>query len=123
LTGPIAGLLLDTIRSVCRDREYLLLGAAVLPEHVHLLVGLRPEMSVSGFVRDVKGVSTVTLRPSLASAGLWAAGYFADSVGWKTPAQILAYIGKQSVRHQGPPGLSGRGSRTAPNGRVQPGGV
>lgn|GEM_PF-807862 len=119
LTLQVAESLLESLRAICKDREYLLLSAAILPEHVHLLVGLRPEMSVSGFIRDVKGISAAGLRRRFRVARLWGDGYFVDSVGWKNPAQIKSYLERQHVHHAGPPGLSGWGARRrVPTGRV-----
>jgi putative transposase len=119
LTLQVAESLLESVRAICKDREYLLLGAAILPEHVHLLVGLRPEMSVSGFIRDVKGISAAGLRRPFGIIRLWGDGYFGDSVGGKNPAQIKSYLEPQHIHHAGPPSLSGRGARRrASTGRV-----
>jgi putative transposase len=91
--------LVRVIRAVCEEQRYLLLGLAVRPEHVHLLVGLPPSVAVSEAVKRLKGVTAARLRQGFGVQRLWADGYFVETVGWKIPAQITSYLDRQEQHH------------------------
>jgi len=99
LDGAVADKLLELIREACAKYRFLLLGAAVRPEHVHLLLALPPDVSVSDAVRAIKGVTATQLRRVHGMQHLWADGYYAESIGWKNPAQIKAYLERQDTHH------------------------
>jgi putative transposase len=99
LAGEIADTLIEITRETCARKKYLLLGMAVRPEHVHLLLGLPPDASVSEAVRTIKGMAAAQLRKVHGIQQLWADGYYAETVGWKNPAQIKAYLERQDIHH------------------------
>ena len=99
LDGAVADKLLELIREACAKYQFLLLGAAVRPEHVHLLLALPPDVSVSDAVRAIKGVTATQLLRVHEIQHLWADGYYAESIGWKNPAQIKAYLERQEAHH------------------------
>jgi putative transposase len=99
LDGAVADKLLELIREACAKYRFLLLGAAVRPEHVHLLLALPPDVSVSDAVRAIKGVTATQIRRVHGIEHLWADGYYSESIGWKNPAQIKAYLERQEAHH------------------------
>lgn len=99
LDGAVADKLLELTREACAKYQFLLLGATVRPEHVHLLLALPPDVSVSDAVRAIKGVTATQLRRLHGVQHLWADGYYAESIGWKNPAQIKAYLERQDDHH------------------------
>jgi putative transposase len=99
LAGEVADRLVEVTRDICATKRYLVLGMAVQPEHVHLLLGLPPDASVSEAVRTIKGKAATEMRRSHGIQQLWADGYYAETVGWKNPAQIKAYLERQDAHH------------------------
>ena len=70
--------------------------------HVHMLVQLKPDMSVAKAVQLLKGGSSKKVREEfpeleefLWGDSFWADGYFAESVGQVTMARIKQYIQNQ----------------------------
>ena len=77
---------------------------AVCSEHVHLCVCITPKMSVSQFVRYLKGKSALMIydkHPELGSKwnkSFWARGYYVATVGNLTEEAIKKYIQEQSEK-------------------------
>jgi putative transposase len=76
----------------------------VSQDHVHLLVSIPPNLSVSDFVQRVKGRSSRRmmdefneLRRQFWGRHLWARGYFAASTGNVTDEIIKQYIESQEL--------------------------
>jgi putative transposase len=46
------------ITGVITERGQKLLAINGMPDHVHLLIGLRPDMALSDLIREVKAVSS-----------------------------------------------------------------
>jgi len=75
----------------------------VAQDHVHLLVSVPPNQSVSELVKRLKGRSSRKmlqeydeLRREFWGRHLWARGYFAASTGNVTDEIVAEYIEKQS---------------------------
>jgi putative transposase len=71
-------------------------------DHVHLLLQLKPDMSVSKVVQLIKGGSSKVLRDEMPELeeflwgeSFWADGYFAESVGRCDEVVIRRYIQEQ----------------------------
>src|SRR5712692_3286254 len=46
------------LTGVVSERQQKLLAVHCMPDHAHILIGLRPSMALSELVRDVKNAST-----------------------------------------------------------------
>ena len=73
-----------------------------MPDHIHMLIELPPQVSVSQAVKTLKGGSSRALRATypeldewLWGDSFWAVGYFAESVGRVTENVIFEYIKNQ----------------------------
>jgi putative transposase len=71
-------------------------------DHVHVLVRMRPEISVSKMVRLFKGMSSKVIRKEfpelqefLWENSFWADGYFAETSGQINENRIREYIQNQ----------------------------
>jgi putative transposase len=82
---------------------------SILPDHLHVLIQVNPRDSVASVAQRLKGGTSRVLRrefPELAEflwgSSLWAAGYFAETVGRVDEATITEYIRRQRepVDHQ-----------------------
>ncbi len=99
LAGDIAIRVRDLVREISRAMDVEIIKGHVAKGHVHLFVSIPPRVSVSSYVKSVKGKSSRKLlgefrRLSRAFWGrhLWARGYFAKSSGNVTDAVIEEYI-------------------------------
>ena len=78
-----------------------IIEAEICPDHVHMLVQIPPNISVSSFVGFLKGKSTLmiferhaNLKYKYGNRHFWARGYYVDTVG-KNQKQIAEYIRNQ----------------------------
>ena len=74
----------------------------IQPDHVHMLIQLRQDISVSKAVQLLKGGSSKKIREEhpeleefLWGDSFWADGYFAETVGQINEARIREYIKNQ----------------------------
>jgi len=96
--------LLAVLAAVCEERGYLLYAAAAMPDHVHLVLSLKPATPPAEPMQYVKGRSSRELRrafPELAGPALWASGYYVEAVGKKNIHQVLHYVSRQDEHHDG----------------------
>jgi len=69
-------------------------------DHVHLLVGLRPDHRVSDVVRELKKASTSHLHDVRGKRGFaWQEGYYAFTVSSRDIASTRHYIDTQEEHH------------------------
>ncbi len=69
-------------------------------DHVHLLVGLRPDHCVSDVVRELKKASTTHLQQHHSRSGFsWQDGYYAFTVSSRDIPVVKNYIDTQEEHH------------------------
>jgi len=85
----------DSLTFFCRRRETEMIGYAVMPDHVHVLLRLRPPLTLPNWVRRFK---TFTTR-SLGGCHVWQSGYWSEVVAteWFV-REKLTYIHNNPVR-------------------------
>ncbi len=73
-----------------------------MPDHVHILVGLNPNQSISDLVRDVKRSSSLFINEKNWCRGnfKWQSGYGGFSYGRSQLNDIYEYISKQESHHK-----------------------
>jgi putative transposase len=106
ISEAVAARLLDALTAVCEERGYLLFAAGAMPDHVHVVLSLKPTTSPAEPMQYVKGRLSRELRrafPELAGAHLWASGYYVEAVGKKNVHQVLNYVSRQDEHHDGAP--------------------
>lgn len=93
----------ELIRGVCRDEDVEILKGHVSQDHVHLMVSIPPQVTISRLVQRLKGKSSYKLlgefehlRKTFWGRHIWARGYFCCSSGNVTDEVIKAYIEGQS---------------------------
>ncbi|NME45312.1 IS200/IS605 family transposase [Faecalicoccus pleomorphus] len=89
------------LRQLCEWKGVNILEAEVCVDHVHILLEVPPKMSVSGFMRYLKGKSSQMIyekwsnaRFKYRSRQFWCRGYYVDTVG-KNIKKIEEYIRNQ----------------------------
>ncbi|MHB1630202.1 MAG: IS200/IS605 family transposase [Bacilli bacterium] len=90
----------ELIREVAAERQADILELEVMPDHVHLLIGVDPQFGIHHLVKLIKGRSSHCLRqefPQLRSRlpTLWTNSYFVSTVGGAPLAGIKQYIENQ----------------------------
>jgi len=73
-----------------------------LPDHVHLLIGLRPHQSISDLMHDVKRNSALWINNNKLTKGRfeWQEGYGAFSYGASQIKDVIKYIENQEIHHK-----------------------
>ena len=72
-----------------------------MPDHIHILVGLRPYQSISSIVQNVKSESTKWINDEglTPSKFAWQEGYGAFSHSKSQLHRVIRYIQQQEVHH------------------------
>ena len=100
LVDEVESRLKELIRQVVDERQAEIIELEIMPDHVHLLVEVDPQYGIHKLVKQIKGLSSRTLRqefPSVKSRlpTLWTNSYFVSTVGGAPLALIKEYIENQ----------------------------
>ena len=89
------------ITGIVTERGQKLLAVHCMPDHTHILIGLKPSIALSDVVRDVKNASTNFVNRNVWVAGRfsWQEGFGAFSYGHSQPTGIINYIKNQEQHH------------------------
>ena len=73
-----------------------------MPDHIHILIGLRPGQSISDLMQDIKGNSSKWINEKRFISGKfeWQEGYGAFSYGKSQLKNVIKYIENQESHHQ-----------------------
>ncbi|OGO18568.1 MAG: hypothetical protein A2Z14_13075 [Chloroflexi bacterium RBG_16_48_8] len=103
LHGVIGLRVRELIKQTCASLDVYIEKGHVSKDHIHLLVSVPPNLSVSELVKRLKGQSSRLmlqefgeLRRAFWGRHLWARGYFAASTGNVTDEMVADYIEKQA---------------------------
>ena len=102
LAEALLGRTCEYIGGICRERKCVLQAAGGMPDHVHLLVGVHPAISISDLVRDVKSNTSLWIHgtfPELAAFS-WQRCYGAFAVSESNVEAVERYIGSQKEHHR-----------------------
>jgi REP-associated tyrosine transposase len=87
---------------IVRDMRCTLLAINGMPDHVHLLVRYRPDLSHSELLQQVKGRSSKWINETFPEIGRfsWQEGYGGLTVSKSAAPEVEAYIARQKEHHQ-----------------------
>jgi putative transposase len=90
------------ITAIIQNHGHKLLIINGMPDHVHILIGMRPEHSLSGLVQKVKSESSKWINDKKFVVGKfsWQAGYGAFSYGKSQVMPLIKYIVNQEQHHK-----------------------
>jgi len=90
------------ITGIVRNKGQKLISINGIPDHLHILIGLRPAMALADLVRDVKSDSSDWVNRKKLSRGkfAWQEGYGAFSYGHSQLDMIIRYIQNQERHHK-----------------------
>ena len=86
---------------IVREREQKLLGIHCMPDHTHMLIGLKPSVALSDVVRDIKNGSSnfINRRRWVMGRFCWQEGFGAFSYGHSQLTNVISYIRNQEQHH------------------------
>lgn len=89
------------ISGIIRNNNHKLLSINGMPDHVHILLGLRPNKSLSELVQDIKGSSSKWINEKKLVEGKfsWQEGFGAFSYSRSEIPVIAHYIDNQKTHH------------------------
>ena len=89
------------LRKLCEQKNVEIIEAELCPDHIHMLVSIPPNISVSSFVGYLKGKSSLmifdrhaNLKYKYGKRHFWCRGYYVDTVG-RNKRAIAEYIRNQ----------------------------
>ena len=89
------------ITGIVSGQRQKLIAINNMPDHLHLLVGLRPDSSLSDLVRDIKAGSSKFIKEKRWVAGRfsWQEGFGAFSYSRSQLGPVIHYIENQQRHH------------------------
>src|SRR5882762_3109574 len=90
------------ITGIVRNQGQKLISINGMPDHVHILIGLRPAMALADLVKEIKADSTNFINRNKWVRGRfnWQEGYGAFSYGHSQLDTIIRYIRNQEKHHR-----------------------
>jgi putative transposase len=92
-----------SIADTCREREVLLHGLGMMPDHVHVVVSIPPRYAIADMVKVFKGASSKLISnvpsPTLLESFGWQRGYGVLSFGGRQLQKVVDYVNNQPVHH------------------------
>lgn len=89
------------IAGIVANKGQKLLAVFAMPDHVHLLIGLKPAMAIADLVREIKTATSVFIKANNWTSAKfeWQAGYGAFSYSRSHIDQVIRYILNQEQHH------------------------
>jgi REP-associated tyrosine transposase len=89
------------IAGIVRNQKQKLIAINGMPDHIHILTGLRPAMALADLVQQIKVDSThfINKRGFVHGRFNWQEGYGAFSYGHSQLDTIIRYIRSQEKHH------------------------
>jgi|SRR5665213_242857 len=88
------------ITPILHDCKARLIAEGGMPDHVHILIDLGRESSVSKVLREIKSKSSAWLREKLEKDFSWQGGYGVFSVSASHIKNVVHYIENQEEHHR-----------------------
>ncbi len=90
------------ISGIVRNKEQKVIAVNCMPDHTHILVGIRPVIALSDLVRDIKNNSSSFINNNKWTRGTfrWQEGYGAFSYGHSQLDRVVKYIQNQEKHHR-----------------------
>jgi REP element-mobilizing transposase RayT len=89
------------ITGIIRNDGQKLIEINSMPDHMHILIGLKPDMALSDLVRDIKANSSrfINEKGWLRGRFRWQEGFGAFSYSHSQLDSVIRYIRNQEARH------------------------
>jgi REP element-mobilizing transposase RayT len=90
------------ITGIITNQKQKLIVINGMPDHIHILVGIKPNISLSDLVRDIKSSSSKFINEQRWVNGKfeWQTGFGAFSYGHSQLSNVIKYIENQEEHHK-----------------------
>jgi putative transposase len=90
------------ITGIITNKEQKLIAINGMPDHIHILIGMKPSCCLSDLVREVKKASNAFVNEKRFTKQKfeWQEGYGAFSYSHSSLDQVIAYIQNQKEHHR-----------------------
>ena len=90
------------ITGIVTNKNQKLIKINCMPDHVHILIGLKPNFSISEIVRDIKSNSSRFINEKKWVKGkfTWQEGFGAFSYSHSQLENVIGYIQNQEIHHK-----------------------
>ncbi len=90
------------INGIVQNRDQKLLSIFCMPDHTHLLIGMKPSLSISDLIRDIKAGSSKFINDNNWINGIfnWQTGFGAFSYSKGQIDSVIKYILNQEEHHK-----------------------
>lgn len=89
------------ITGIIKHHNHKLMAINGMPDHIHILIGMRPSQSLSDLLQDIKGNSSKWINENkfLKVKFEWQEGYGAFSYSKSQVDSVIKYINNQERHH------------------------
>ena len=90
------------ITGITNNKKQTLMIINGMPDHIHILIGATPDISLSDLLRDIKANSSRYINQNNRVKGKfeWQKGFGAFTVGYTQVQQVANYIKNQEEHHK-----------------------
>ena len=90
------------ITGIIRNKKQKLIAINGMPDHIHILIGLKPNICLSDLVRDIKANSSKFINEKRWFIGkfVWQEGFGAFSYSKSQIDSVINYIKNQKLHHK-----------------------
>lgn len=90
------------ITGIVQNHKHKMIAINSMPDHLHMLFGMRPNQSLSDLMRIVKGDSSEWINNEKITSSLfrWQESYAALSYQKSSLSKVAAYIENQEIHHK-----------------------
>ena len=90
------------VTGIVRNRDQKMLAVFCMPDHVHMLIGLKPTAAISDLVRDIKADSSNFINREKWVRGKfnWQDGFGAFSYSRSQLDDVVKYVLNQELHHR-----------------------
>jgi putative transposase len=88
------------ISGIIAVKKQKLYAIYCMPDHIHILVSIYPNIAISDLVRDIKANSSSFIKERFVKEFKWQEGFGAFSYGKSGIENVVSYILEQPERHR-----------------------
>jgi putative transposase len=101
ISPEVKALLIPYISGKCVDLDYKLFAVNCMPDHIHVLLGLKPTITVASVAKNLKGASSYYINnlSGIETALYWQDGYGVVTIRQAEIPGVVNYFRDQKIHH------------------------
>jgi REP element-mobilizing transposase RayT len=100
IDDPLKEKLKSLIQKKSKELKIQLLSLGINPEHVHLIIGLRPVHYIPVVVKQLKGFSARKINRNKKEFIKWTRGYSIRTISERNLKAVIRYVRNQEKHHK-----------------------